>query len=56
MSENDIRACLNRVKKILSEETSLLSLKAPIKVVGDMYVSVFRSLNLNLVTVSTPIY
>lgn len=38
-TEADVKHCLNRVKKILEEEKSLLELSAPIKVVGDMYVS-----------------
>jgi hypothetical protein len=39
MSEFDIKCCLGRVKKLLEVEPSLLELEAPIKVVGDMYVS-----------------
>ena len=38
LSEIDIKSCLTKVKKILAEEKSLLELKAPIKVIGDMYV------------------
>jgi|LauGreDrversion4_2_1035121.scaffolds.fasta_scaffold46623_5 hypothetical protein len=41
MSEFDIKCCLGRVKKLLESEPSLLELEAPIKVVGDMYVSSF---------------
>ncbi len=37
LSETDIKSCLTKVKKVLAEEKSLLELKAPIKVIGDMY-------------------